>query len=126
MLDKRSLRAESEVLPELLRYSGQAELLRLGGEVDATKTELLASSLPAYAVGGPADLIVDLSQITFLSAAGVDVLITFGVGKTELARALAEGAVRQPGPHGPLRHERVPGTPHGEPSDRRATRVCRI
>ena len=36
-----------------------------------------------------------------------------GVGKTELARTLAEALFGERGPDGPLRHERVPGAAHG-------------
>ena len=49
-----------------------------------------------------------------------------GVGKTELARALAEIAVRRRGPDGPLRHERVPGAPHRVAAGRRAAGLRRL
>jgi len=49
-----------------------------------------------------------------------------GVGKTELARALARGPVRLRGQHGAPGHVRVPGTPHGQPTDGRAARLHRL
>jgi anti-anti-sigma factor len=72
------LHVETETLPELAGYAERVGLLRLSGEINATETDLFASSLLAYANGGTADLIVDLSRITFLSATGADVLIAFG------------------------------------------------
>jgi anti-anti-sigma factor len=75
---ERSLHVETETLPELAGYAERVGLLRLSGEINATETDLFASSLLAYANGGTADLIVDLSRITFLSATGADVLIAFG------------------------------------------------
>ena len=49
-----------------------------------------------------------------------------GVGKTELARALAEFLFDDSAGHGPHRHERVPGEAHGLPADRRAPRLRRL
>ena len=49
-----------------------------------------------------------------------------GVGKTELARAIAEVAVRRRAAHGPLRHERVPGAAHRLAARRRPTGVRRL
>ena len=49
-----------------------------------------------------------------------------GVGKTELARALAECAVRRRAGHRPHRHGRVPGEALGLAPDRRAPRLRRL
>ena len=46
-----------------------------------------------------------------------------GVGKTELARALAEFLFDDEARDDPHRHERVPGAPHRQPADRRAARL---
>ena len=49
-----------------------------------------------------------------------------GVGKTELARALAGVSVRRREGHDSDRHVRVPGKAHRGPADRRASRLCRL
>ena len=49
-----------------------------------------------------------------------------GVGKTELARALAEFMFDDERAHGPARHVRVPGAAHGLAARRRAARLRRL
>jgi anti-anti-sigma factor len=94
---ERSLHVETETLPELAEYAERVGLLRLSGEINATETDLFASSLLACANGGTADLIVDLSRITFLSASGADMLIAFGEefrrGGRRLLLVVASGQV---------------------------------
>ena len=46
-----------------------------------------------------------------------------GVGKTEVAKQLVEGARRRADP---LRHVGIHGAPHGLAADRRAARLCRL
>ena len=49
-----------------------------------------------------------------------------GVGKTELARALAEALFDSEDNMVRLDMSRVQGAPHGQPPDRRAPRLCRL
>ena len=49
-----------------------------------------------------------------------------GVGKTELARALADVPVRRRDPHGPHRHVRIHGEARGLAADRGAARLRRL
>ncbi len=49
-----------------------------------------------------------------------------GVGKTELCKALAAGAVRRRERDGPHRHERVHGAAHRQPTDRRPAGLRRL
>jgi ATP-dependent Clp protease ATP-binding subunit ClpA len=49
-----------------------------------------------------------------------------GVGKTELARALAEFLFRRRARHAPHRHVGIHGEARRRPPDRRAARLCRL
>jgi anti-anti-sigma factor len=84
----RSLRRETQIPPELASCAERVACVRLSGEVDGAETDRFASWLGAFAKGGPADLIVDLSRITFLSTAGADVLVALSEEFSRTGRRL--------------------------------------
>jgi anti-sigma B factor antagonist len=85
---ERSLHSETRTPPELASCAERVVLVRLSGEVDGAESDRFAASLTAYADGGPADLILDLSRVTFLSAAGADVLVAFSEEFSRIGRRL--------------------------------------
>ena len=82
------------------------EVIAVTGEVDLATAPELERAVKAVLEGGPANLVIDLSDTTFMDSTGLRVLITADLEFKGADRRLA--ILVKPGPIRRERHERCP------------------